>query len=167
MYFNYRKVSIDESKKVFDMLKQAADWINLISVDYWQNWHHPTREHINWILNGLKENQFYFALDKNEIVGMFRLLFNDELFWGKRNDLAGYIHSFTTIRKYKGQGIGKIILNDIEKMLIDKGINLLRLDCSSNVKGLCNYYEKYGFKNSGTIQLFGDELNLYEKRIKM
>lgn len=162
---NYRKIKFNESEKVFQILKESAIWLNSISIDYWQNWHNPPKEHINWILNGLKNDQFYFALNDNDIVGMFRLQFNDELFWGKRNDLAGYIHSFTTLRKYKGQKIGTTILNDIEKILFEKGIHFIRLDCSSKIEGLCKYYEKHGFKTVGTIKLFGDILNLYEKNI--
>ncbi|MEN8905380.1 MAG: GNAT family N-acetyltransferase [Clostridiales bacterium] len=163
---NYRKINLDESDEIFQLLKEAAKFLKERSIDYWQNWHNPPKEHINWILNGLKNEQFYFALNNNDIVGMFRLQYNDELFWGKRDDLAGYIHSFTTLRKYKGQKIGTTMLDDIEKKLFEKGIHFIRLDCSSNISGLCNYYEKHGFKAIGTIKLFGDNLNLYEKNLE-
>ena len=108
---------------------------------------------------------FYFAKKNDEIVGMFRLQFSDEMFWGKMKDKAGYIHSFTTKRSLAGCGIGEEILNYIEKMLLSKSINLIRLDCGADNKGLCNYYENLGFEKVGQTNVDGEKLNLYEKEI--
>ena len=45
---------------------------------------------------------------------MFRFQYEDELFLGKRNDNAAYIHSFTIKRNISGNGIGYLILNKIK-----------------------------------------------------
>ena len=96
---------------------------------------------------------------------MFRLQYADEMFWGKREDKAGYIHSFTTRRKYKNQGIGGDILREIEAKLADEGIEFLRLDCALHVQKLCAYYENYGFEPKELVSVGGEELRLYEKKI--
>jgi hypothetical protein len=59
---------------------------------------------------GFELEQFYFILNNETIIGMFRLLWEDELFWGKQENNAGYIHSFTIDRKYYGFGIGTKVL---------------------------------------------------------
>lgn len=51
----------------------------------------------------------------------------------------------TGTNQYRGKSIGKLILYDIEEMLYEKGITILRLDCGTKIDGLCKYYEKYGF----------------------
>ena len=147
------------------MLKESAEWLRVRKIDYWQDWHKPSKQYKEWIMEGIRKGEFNFALDDDIILGMFRLQYEDELFWGKRTDLSGYIHSFTTKRMYKGKGIGKLILNDIEKMLYEKGVTILRLDCGTKIDGLCKYYEKYGFEPKSEICLHGETLKLYEKKI--
>lgn len=165
MNLRYRKVMISEANQVFLLLKESAEWLRARDIDYWQDWHKPSKQYKEWIMEGIRKGEFNFALDDDNVVGMFRLQDEDELFWGKRTELSGYIHSFTTKRMYNGKGIGKLILNDVELMLKDKGVTLLRLDCGSRIDGLCKYYENYGFEAINEICLFGETLKLYEKRI--
>ncbi len=122
----------------FHLLTQAAAWLKSKSINYWQDWLNPSAAHIQWIESGFDNGEFYFAYNPDNIlVGMYRLQFSDEIFWGKRDDKAGYIHSFTTNRDFERQGIGYIILNQIENELREKGYEYLRLDCSPNIKELC------------------------------
>ena len=123
-------------------------------------------EHIAWIKQGFDNSEFHFVEDENaELIGMFRLQFEDEIFWGKRNEKAGYIHSFTTNRSLKGNQTGYSIMRLIEQSLIEMDIHLLRLDCSLDVKKLCKYYEDFGFVPQGVITVQNERLQLYEKII--
>lgn len=165
MQLRYKKVKMDEVDEVFLLLKESAEWLKDKEVDYWQDWHNPPDPYREWILEGIRKEEFYFAFDDMNIVGMYRLQDEDEVFWGKRTDKAGYIHSFTTKREYVGKGIGMLILRDIEKKSYEKGVTYLRLDCGWKVTGLRKYYEEYGFKVVGEVSLFGEILTLYEKEI--
>ena len=161
-----RKGKSDELTIVFDLLYNAAIWLKNEKVDYWQNWLAPSELHLNWIKEGLDNGEFYFVYSNEDIiVGMYRLQYSDEMFWGKRNDKAGYIHSFTTNREYKGKKIGFRILESIEKGLLEIGSDYLRLDCSPDIKGLCKYYEDYGFEPRETVIVHGQTLRLYEKKM--
>ena len=139
----FRKAMSSEADIAFKLLKEAAKWLEEKNIDYWQNWHQPPKEHAAWIHEGFEEGQFYFVEHSDKVVGMYRLQYDDEIFWGKRNDKAGYIHSFTTDRSLKGRGIGGKILEHIERQLREEGINFLRLDCSPNISELCDYYHKH------------------------
>jgi hypothetical protein len=55
------------------------------------------------------------------------------------------------------------MLKKIEEKLSEEGIGYMRLDCSG--KGLCQYYEAYGFKSKGTADINGAKLTLYEMEI--
>lgn len=152
----------------FKLLREAAIWLKEKNIDYWQNWLEPPKEHVAWIKQGFDNGEFYFVEnDEGIIAGMFRLQFEDEMFWGKKLDRAGYIHSFTTNRMFKGQGIGYEILRMIEKTLIERGIYLMRRDCSPDIQGLCNFYEKYGFLPQGNVTVHAEKLRLYEKKITL
>lgn len=166
MDITFRKAEPFEITIAFSLLKDAAIWLNEKGIDYWQDWLNPPSNFKDWVKAGFNNNEFYFVEYENDIVGMYRLQYNDELFWGIREDRSGYIHSFTTKRNLKGKGIGNEILKHIETTLKESGIDYLRLDCSSKINGLCTYYENYGFRGKGTVSLFGDILNLYEKDLR-
>ena len=150
----------------FCLLREAAIWLKNNAIDYWQEWLSPPIEYIEWIKQGFNNNEFYFVENENsELVSMFRLQFEDEIFWGKRNDKSGYIHSLTTIRSLKGNQIGYSILHMIEQFLIEKDIHLLRLDCPPDLARLCRYYEDFGFVPQGMATVMNTQYQLYEKKI--
>lgn len=155
----------NEIDAAFKLLKEAALWLKEKHIDYWQNWINPPQYYREWIQDGFQKNEFYFVYRIDDLVGMYRLQFNDEKFWGKREDKAGYIHSFTTNRKYYSKGIGHQILKEVEIKLKAEGIKYLRLDCGNSNKELCAYYEHYGFLKVGEIKFDDAKQSLYEKEI--
>jgi GNAT superfamily N-acetyltransferase len=159
------KAGKDDIGIVLDLLKEAALWLKDENIDYWQNWIDPAGHFVDWIRRGFTEEQFYFVKYGEEIIATFRLQWDDEMFWGKRNDASGYLHSFTTSRKLKGQEIGTLVLEWIEDLCRKNRKDFLRLDCGAAISGLCRYYEKHGFKNVGEVTIMNEDLILYEKRL--
>jgi len=49
-------------------------------------------------------------------IGMVRILEEDVMYWGEQKEKAKYIHSLVVIEKFEGRGIGKTILQKIEKL---------------------------------------------------
>lgn len=155
----------DDLPSVLQFLKNSSIWLRDREIDYWQNWHDPPKVHVNWVQDGLRLQQFYLVRQDGENIGTFRLQYEDEMFWGKRNDRAGYIHSFTVNRELSGKGWGYKILAKIEDLLKQNGYEYLRLDCSQQIEGLKNYYKKFGFKEAGSAVVGGEDLLLMEKKI--
>ncbi|MHA2160682.1 MAG: GNAT family N-acetyltransferase [Candidatus Thorarchaeota archaeon] len=156
----------EELDTVLAFLKEAAEWLQKKGVDYWQYWHAPPQNFVDWIRKGFDKKEFYMVECSKEVIGCFRLQWNDEPFWGKLKPNAGYVHSFTLSRCLAGKGIGVKVLNEIEKICLENGKTFLRLDCGVGVRRLRQYYEKYGFVEVGTVTVLGEELILYEKEIK-
>lgn len=166
MAFKLRKALSNEINKGLSLLREAALWLRDNNINYWQNWLNPSKEHIAWIKQGFDNKEFYFVENERfEIMGMFRLQFEDEVFWGKNNDKAGYIHSFTIDRNFKGNQIGYSVLCSIEELLSKINFRILRLDCSPDIRRLCKYYEDFGFIQRGIITVHNEKLQLYEKTI--
>lgn len=151
---------------VLQLLKEAALWLQKKQVDHWQDWVDPPLAFVQWIQQGFQNGEFYLVYQQSELIGCFRLQWEDDTFWGRRNEPAGYLHSFTTVRRLAGQRWGERILALIEAHCQAAGKEYLRLDCRSQVTDLCRYYESNGFQKVGTTTVRGEELTLYEKRIK-
>jgi ribosomal protein S18 acetylase RimI-like enzyme len=165
MQLELRLSDYEEIEIGLNLLKKAAYWLKSKNIDYWQSWINPQELYIDWIKQGFKNGQFYFVLNNFRIIGMFRLQWDDELFWGKQENDSGYIHSFTIDRDYYGQGLGKQVLLMIEDLCVKNNKHFLRLDCGVNVTGLCKYYSDFGFNSVGEVLIHNERLVLFEKRI--
>jgi len=162
--FIFRKARQDELEIVLEMLKQAALWLQEKKINYWQDWISPPSNFVNWIKRGFTQNEFFIVESQSKIVACFRLQWEDEIFWGKRENNSGYVHSFTVSRDLAGQGIGYRILDWVSEYCKDNGKQILRLDCGADNPGLKKYYEGYGFRAKGEITYY-ERMTLYEKSL--
>ncbi|APD07830.1 protein-tyrosine-phosphatase [Flavobacteriaceae bacterium UJ101] len=160
-------VSTKENKQtILNLLKHAATWLKDDGVDHWRVWLNPTEERLNWMEEGLNKGQFYLLYTtEKDLIGMYRLMYEDELYWGKTEDKAAYVHSLVVKNNFKGQGVGTKVLERIEKDLINKNFDFFRLDCNGENTKLCAYYEKAGFKKVGEIKMPHSLNFLYEKKL--
>lgn len=158
-----RPAKPDEVDTGFMLLKGAAEWLKDKKVDHWQQWLAPRSLYREWIKQGFEKKQFHFVEYEGQIIGMFRLLWSDELHWGEQEDNAGYIHSFTLEKAYRGQGLGRAVLKMIEDICREKGKTFLRLDCGTSNPRLSAYYVEFGFRALNEVAVHGDIVRLYEK----
>ncbi len=167
MDFNLKKITSIDLNKVLNLFKSAAEKIAKKNIDHWQYWKNPPIEKINWVKEGILNNEFFFIKNaKKEVMGMIRILDKDLNYWGENNDRAKYIHSLVVTEEYEGYGIGSKVLQKIENDARNNNYNYLRLDCDSKNPKLCEYYNKQGFIKVGQKTLPLSTYNLYQKDIK-
>ncbi|MBV8252438.1 MAG: GNAT family N-acetyltransferase [Chitinophaga sp.] len=164
--FYIRKVHADELSLVLQLLKEAATALQQKGLEQWHVWLQPKPENIAWIEEGLNNQEFFFVEnDASEVMGMYRLSYNDQLYWGEQTEKAGYVHSLVVRKQFAGANLGTAMLNYIADGLIQQGIHLFRLDCDAANKWLCNYYESQGFQHVGEKRMPHGLNNLYEKEL--
>jgi len=83
-----------------------------------------------------KEEFIVVALAGDKIVGAVRYSFN------KFNNL--YFFKLAVLKSYRKQGIGFLLINEIEKIAKKKGCKKILLDCALE-KRLDEFYKKLGF----------------------
>ncbi|PWV51960.1 N-acetyltransferase [Chitinophaga sp. S165] len=163
----YRQAAAGEIDIALVMLKEAAEAIRQKGLDQWSIWLNPGEDQVKWIHDGFANGEFYFVENESgRSVGMFRLSEEDILYWGVQENKAGYIHSLVVRKEFAGQELGQVMMKYVEKYLLTKGINLLRLDCNAANKWLCAYYENAGFVKVGQKQMPHALNNLYEKQLR-
>ena len=91
--------------------------------------------------------ELYVLSKEDVVIGAVVLLQGDECWPQMADSPAYYVHNLVTELSVKGAG--KIILSEVEKMAISKGIQFLRLDCAVDNKFLNEYYESMGYKMVG------------------
>ena len=60
-------------------------------------------------------------------------------------DDYGYIANIAVDRQYRSQGLGRVLLDDLRRRLLTKGIDQIVLDVRTANKKAIRFYEKYGF----------------------
>lgn len=161
-----RKVKPDERDTVFQFLRESGEWLLGKGNDYWQVYIDLPPFLMNWIQPGFDNDEFYFAENsEGEIIGCFRLQEEDPMFWGEREEKAGYVHSFAVSRKLAGRRTGYKVLSAVESYCRENGKDYLRLDCGTHLGTLRAYYEGFGFSYVADVHLMNSNLTLYEKRI--
>lgn len=166
MELSFKPIQDKDQTQVINLFKAAAHKINRMNIKHWQYWKNPPKEKLEWVEEGIKSQEYYFVKNQEEeTIGMLRILDEDLLYWGQQSKKAKYIHSLVVVEKYNGKGIGKQIIDKVEKRAKKEHCQYLRLDADSKNPKLCRYYEKQGFKKVGTKQLPISTYNLYEKKI--
>lgn len=166
MNITFQRIQIQDLNLVLELFKTAAEKIAKKNVDHWQYWKNPPEEKIKWVKNGIENDEFYFINDLNNYnIGMVRILNEDELYWGKQNIKAKYVHSLVIKEEFNGKGIGKIVLDEVEKNAKANGCVYVRLDAVAKNTKLCEYYENLGFIKVGIKEMPQSINNLYQKKI--
>ena len=164
--FALRKASLNEYEIALDLLRLAAMRLNKRGINQWQQWSEPSQEDKAWVEAGFQLGEFYFIENpSDEKMGMIRILESDELYWGKTEETALYIHSLTIKEEYSGNGLGKKVIDSVYEMARTRGFDYLRLDCDVSNKGLCSYYEKQNFLAFGLVHFETFSCQLYQKGI--
>lgn len=158
----------NELSRVLELLYEAAVKLKKKGLEQWSNWLNPNNEDIKWIEDGIINDEFFWVYNEdNEEIGLFRLSYRDLLYWGEREDKAGYVHSLIVKQSYSGKCYGKRILKEIEIKLREEDFDYFRLDCHSDNKWLCNYYESFGFELVEKKKMDHGVYNLYQKKIQL
>lgn len=153
-----------EFELILSLLHEAAAVMKNKGIDQWKIWLAPDDDNLLWVKSGLQNREFYIIKGDNaSTIGMYRLSYEDERYWGKQTAPCGYLHSLVVRQPFSGNGIGKKIIAMVEDLLIKQGYNRLRLDCNAANAWLCSYYNSQGFVQVGQKQMPHSLNNLYEK----
>ena len=83
-----------------------------------------------------EKNVFVVRID-DEPLGAVRVEVKD--------DGTAYLSRFAVADHHRNNGIGKILMNVVDKVMIEKGVKLLRLHTASKVTALIRFYYGRGF----------------------
>ncbi|WP_198416752.1 hypothetical protein [Marinilabilia rubra] len=87
MEITFTQIETEDKQTVLKLFKEAAERISKKGIDHWQYWRNPPLEKVKWVQDGIRNNEFFYVKDgKDGLIGMVRILEEDLLYWGKKND---------------------------------------------------------------------------------
>lgn len=144
MQLNIRQTTSSDSQVLLEILEDTRKFKLSLGDKAWGEY--PFTE--NDVELRLKSGNCYLAELDNHIIGSITLLWNDKYNWGKdgEDSTAGYIHGLMIRAEYRGHNHGKQMIIWAIDQVRNKKRSYVRLDCHSDNKKLCKYYENLNFK---------------------
>ena len=116
------------AKKSFEMYTKNAGITKLIA---------PLEETYDDILKAIETTNVFVAIAGQEVIGSVRI----EI----KPDKTAYLSRFGVSSVYQNNGIGKILLNAVDKSMKELGVSYLYLHTASKVLSLIRFYYGRGF----------------------
>jgi ribosomal protein S18 acetylase RimI-like enzyme len=105
--------------------------------------------YVHWAESAFEKNNQYFILaeDNSKLSGFL-------LFMIDKNNLVSTIELIAVDSIYRGQNIGKTLINNMEYFVCKKGINLIKVGTQVNNISAIKFYAKNGFKYAGSNAIY-------------
>ncbi|MBW6409632.1 GNAT family N-acetyltransferase [Clostridium weizhouense] len=152
----FRKSVESDINSIINIIKKAQEYFGKKGIDQWQN-NYPN---IETIREDISNKNSYVLLKDNNIIGTAMLSFDGEKTyeyiyqgaWVSDNKYA-VVHRIAIDDNYKGLGIAKLIIENIEKICLNKNIHSIRIDTHKDNVSMQKMLKKNGFKYCGIIYL--------------
>ena len=150
MGYDFRLAKNNEIDTIFSLYKKRIQWMDKSGIQQWNMTNYLEVYPISYYADCQRLGELYVLSKEDVVIGAVILLQSDECWPQMADPPAYYVHNLVTELSVKGAG--KIILSEVEKMAISKGIQFLRLDCAVDNKFLNEYYETMGYKMVGCFK---------------
>ncbi len=152
----FRKATLDELMQIMAIIAQAQQYLKLAGIDQWQDGY-PCQTVVK---KDLEEGTNYVLVREGEVLATAVLQFGgdpnyEEIYEGQwlGSQAYGVIHRIAIADRYKGQGLGAIMLSNMENICLKRGVNSIRIDTHENNHAMQRMLQKSGFKYCGRIFL--------------
>jgi len=126
-------------------LKNIAEIFRIESAKPPYNKKKTSKKAFEGIKTDFKTNKIYVAVINNKIVG-FAMVWTDT---GIKHQL--WINEIWILKEYQGQGIGKKLMDEIEKIYKKKGIKIFKLVAHTGKGGARDFYKKLKYNEDNSM----------------
>ena len=124
----FRKATMNDMPYIMNIFKQAQNYFKENNIDQWQN-NYPSEAIIRRDINN---NDSYVMVENEKIIATIYISFEEDedyknIYEGKWISEGDYcvIHRIAVDKTYKGKGIFKNLIKQVEQMCINKNINTI------------------------------------------
>ncbi|MDO5040875.1 MAG: GNAT family N-acetyltransferase [Peptoniphilus sp.] len=159
----FRKAISADLEIINEIFKEGSRSLGALGVDQWQGSTVPVAE---------DEKGFYVLEDGEEVTAVALIMDYDPqydmIYDGQWNYDENYVavHKLATKITSKRKGYGSTLLREIEKLAMDKGVYVIRIDTHRDNLPMNNLLIKQGYKRAGRIELIdGGKRVAYDKKL--
>lgn len=165
--FNFRVARATDSDRIWEIIQQAKAQMRRENKQQWDE-SYPAMEHI---MADLSSGYAYVLCADETIVAYAAVVFDGEPTYnsidGKWLSDLPYVvvHRLAVCDEMKHKGIAVIVMREIERLSVYKGVHSFKVDTNFDNLGMQKVLAKCGFDYCGEIFFQGDSRMAYEKLI--
>jgi len=150
---------------IYNLISSRVKWMDDNNIKQWNVTDYLNVYPVSYYQEHQRCGRLYKMIeaDSGRILGVMVLLDIDARWPGYEEMDSFFVHNFATTPDIKG--IGRLMLEEAEKLSREYGKKYLRLDCPSHSLILNNYYESKAYVCVGTCVDGLYSGNLREKRL--
>ena len=159
----FRKATREDIEEVHKIYVDAAKYKHKYDDYVWRDGFSR-----DFVVRTIESEDILCAIEDGErTIGVFSLDWEDNVWAGHDEFSSGYLHRLAVANGYHGKDIGKQVVDWSLNSVKNAGKIYLRLECPTENKKLCKYYESLGFKLVETKQLpqFSSLTSLYQRKV--
>lgn len=156
---------------IFEFYDLAIEHQKKVSPKQWQGF---SRE---LVMHEITESRQYKILVDGTVAAIFAVTYSDPQIWpGKDDEAAVYIHRIVTHPNFRGYGFVKVIIDWAKAYSKNMPLDYIRMDTWADNQRLLKYYTGCGFNHVGNIKIEpnsglpkhyeGITLNLFEIKLE-
>ena len=160
----YRTGKTEDLDAVCSLVEAAKAYMRSQGIDQWDDLY-PIREDFE---NDMEQNTLYVVLEEDTLAAVYAISEECEdayLTCDWENEKPCVIHRLCVSPDYQNRGIGRLVLDRIEKQLFEKGYDSVRLDVFSENPYALRLYEKNGYCRRGHADWRKGRFFLMEKKL--
>jgi ribosomal protein S18 acetylase RimI-like enzyme len=164
-----RKAEISDLENIMLMYKSCVAGMIANGIDQWDE-SYPNAE---VIMEDLIAQTYFVAIENNIIIAGINIDQNQDdtylaIDWEDKKTQFLVVHRLAVKVEFWNDGIGKSLMLFTENLVIEKGLNSIRLDTYSGNPKAMEFYRRLGYSELGTIDLKPnkDKYHCFEKIIK-
>ena len=164
-----RKAEISDLENIMLMYKSCVAGMIASGIDQWDE-SYPNTE---VIMEDLIAQTYFVFIENDIIIAGINIDQNQDdtylaLDWKDKKNQFLVVHRLAVKVEFWNDGIGKSLMLFTENLVIEKGLNSIRLDTYSGNPKAMEFYRRLGYSELGTIDLKPDKdkYHCFEKIIK-
>ena len=161
-----RKANISELEEVVGLYKKAIAHMHLNGIFQWDDIY-PNEKVLR---KDIEKGELYiFSIDEKPAAAVvLNRKFDLEYYIGRwvNNDSSFYVvHRLCVSPDFQGMGVGRRVMLEIEKLLVQMGAKSIRLDAFPKNPAAISLYQRLGYNKVGEIYFRKGLFHLFEKGI--
>jgi|GEM_PF-872309 len=154
MKITIRKPDIKDLPKLITLWQQQYEYHHDLDSQYYvSNSEELNKKFQSYLTKAIKENAPYIliAKDDNKMIGFITYEKVDADYFDTNFKEHSDILELFVKEDYREKGVGKLLMDKVEKFFKNKGINTLSLQCSTFNKNALSFYKHLGLVNRQTL----------------
>jgi len=164
-----RKANKSDLDNIMLMYKSCVKGMLANNIDQWDE----TYPNDGVIMEDLIAQTYFVAIENTIIIAGINIDQNQDdtylaLDWKDKKNQFLVVHRLAVKEEFWNDGIGKSLMLFAENLVIEKGLNSIRLDTYSGNPKAMEFYRRLGYIELGTIDLKPDKdkYHCFEKSIR-